>query len=715
MAYTWTERTALGSLPWSATSARDTRMAAAVSYGGAGPEALLISQEVVNLENLGPYLVSGQSFTLSSGATISRISFNAAVATETTITANVRLLVGGAPSSIVATTSVIVAPGAFAWLDAVFTPQAVVAGEYLFEITAANNVYCMGAYGDPYAGGSFFYNGQPNPDRDMAFRVYTLASVGGNLWLSTDNGATWSENTVNGLHWWYGVALGGTTKIAACSYNIGSSYDGSGGYIYTSTNNGLTWTERTAAGKRKWRSIASSSEGTILYAADEGDISVSSNSVSPNSVNTNNMFLDWNAWQTFVAVGSGLTKFSSTAFSRSNSGVTGVLRGYLYAVNQSTGLPIATLYPNSPLATSTNTVPIETLETKSSVKQYTPVTFNFSGETLVPGTRYCVLVKVVSISGGWIAPYVNNTNPLPNEKAGIVCGEIGETSGIDINMSVGQKLNDGAVYKSTDSGATWTTLTNAGTNSWKTISCSATGTKVTVYASEMPNGCKYSTDSGATWTDITASVSDAIALVVSGDGNSLYVTTNDSGGPGYVKKSTNNASTWTSLTSSGNLLWKTIAVSDDGGEIIATYEDGSDSYNTKVKTSIDGGTTWVAHTSFTVHAPQVPCPVAISGNGSNIVFGSVGYPFMSGRDAVLDTAPIPTEVTGTVTVPNTGGTITLTEDMSVTATGDLTLDVAEVGNLAGGKVITVQPGGKIKLTAGQQITVQAETLYELQT
>ena len=341
MAYTWTERTALGSLPWSATSARDTRMAAAVSYGGAGPEALLISQEVVNLENLGPYLVSGQSFTLSSGATISRISFNAAVATETTITANVRLLVGGAPSSIVATTSVIVAPGAFAWLDAVFTPQAVVAGEYLFEITAANNVYCMGAYGDPYAGGSFFYNGQPNPDRDMAFRVYVATTSG--------------------------------------------------------------------------------------------------------------------------------------------------------------------------------------------------------------------------------------------------------------------------------------------------------------------------------------------------------------------------------------LLWKTIAVSDDGGEIIATYEDGSDSYNTKVKTSIDGGTTWVAHTSFTVHAPQVPCPVAISGNGSNIVFGSVGYPFMSGRDAALDIAPIPTEVTGTVTVPNTGGTITLTEDMSVTATGDLTLDVAEVGNLAGGKVITVQPGGKIKLTAGQQITVQAETLYELQT
>lgn len=78
-------------------------------------------------------------------------------------------------------------------------------------------------------------------------------------------------------------------------------------------------------------------------------------------------------------------------------------------------------------------------------------------------------------------------------------------------------------------------------------------------------------------------------------------------------------------------------------------------------------------------------------------------------------ASIPTNVTGVVTVPNTGGTITLTQDMTVTATGELTLAVAEVGNLAGGKTITVQPGGKIKLTAGRQVTVLAGTLYKLLT
>jgi hypothetical protein len=74
---------------------------------------------------------------------------------------------------------------------------------------------------------------------------------------------------------------------------------------------------------------------------------------------------------------------------------------------------------------------------------------------------------------------------------------------------------------------------------------------------------------------------------------------------------------------------------------------------------------------------------------------------------------IPTSVTGTVTVEPTGGTITLTEDMTVEATGELTLNVTTVDDLAGGKVITVKPGGKIKLQGGHVVTVLAGTLYKL--
>jgi len=56
----------------------------------------------------------------------------------------------------------------------------------------------------------------------------------------------------------------------------------------------------------------------------------------------------------------------------------------------------------------------------------------------------------------------------------------------------------------------------------------------------------------------------------------------------------------------------------------------------------------------------------------------------------------------------------VTEDMTVTGTGDLTLDVDQVSDLAGDKSITVQSGGKIKLTGGQ-VTVVAGTLYRLLT
>jgi prepilin-type processing-associated H-X9-DG protein len=81
---------------------------------------------------------------------------------------------------------------------------------------------------------------------------------------------------------------------------------------------------------------------------------------------------------------------------------------------------------------------------------------------------------------------------------------------------------------------------------------------------------------------------------------------------------------------------------------------------------------------------------------------------------LLDITPtIPTEVTGVVTVENTGGTITLTQDMIVTSGGELTLDVATISDLVGTGTINVQAGGKIKLTGGQQITVLPDTLYAL--
>ena len=71
----------------------------------------------------------------------------------------------------------------------------------------------------------------------------------------------------------------------------------------------------------------------------------------------------------------------------------------------------------------------------------------------------------------------------------------------------------------------------------------------------------------------------------------------------------------------------------------------------------------------------------------------------------------PTNVDGVVTIPATGGTITLTQDMTVASGGELTLDVADLDSITGG-TIHIKAGGKLTL-AGKQITVMANTLYAL--
>jgi len=53
--------------------------------------------------------------------------------------------------------------------------------------------------------------------------------------------------------------------------------------------------------------------------------------------------------------------------------------------------------------------------------------------------------------------------------------------------------------------------------------------------------------------------------------------------------------------------------------------------------------------------------------------------------------------------------------MTVEATGDLSLNVPKVSDLAGDKLIEVKPGGKLKVGAGTQITVREGTKYKLHT
>ena len=63
-------------------------------------------------------------------------------------------------------------------------------------------------------------------------------------------------------------------------------------------------------------------------------------------------------------------------------------------------------------------------------------------------------------------------------------------------------VNGGSIYTSTDSGATWTERTSAGSRDWQSITSSSDGTKLA--AAEYGGSIYTPTDSGATWTGALA-------------------------------------------------------------------------------------------------------------------------------------------------------------------------------------------------------------------
>ena len=128
---------------------------------------------------------------------------------------------------------------------------------------------------------------------------------GGNIWTSTDSGATWIEDTSVGStkHWGSITSSSDGTKLAVVS---GGRYDG-GGNIWTSTDSGATWIEDTSVGSTKdWFAITSSSDGTKLAAvAWNGNIWTSTDSGA--------------TWTEDTSVGSTITSGADASATQPNS------------------------------------------------------------------------------------------------------------------------------------------------------------------------------------------------------------------------------------------------------------------------------------------------------------------------------------------------------------------------------------------------------------
>lgn|GEM_PF-1620073 len=86
----------------------------------------------------------------------------------------------------------------------------------------------------------------------------------GQLYTSTDSGATWTGRTgaLYGNKFWSAVAMSADGTKMFATVNNGS--------VWSSTDSGLTWTENTLLGARTWNAIAMSADGTKVGITSSG-------------------------------------------------------------------------------------------------------------------------------------------------------------------------------------------------------------------------------------------------------------------------------------------------------------------------------------------------------------------------------------------------------------------------------------------------------------
>jgi hypothetical protein len=184
-----------------------------------------------------------------------------------------------------------------------------------------------------------------------------------------------------------------------------------------------------------------------------------------------------------------------------------------------------------------------------------------------------------------------------------------------------------SLFKSTDTGSNWGTMTSAGARIWRFIKCNYTGT---IVLAGQNNGNLYlSRDSGATWTAQTTGGSPIFwsAGYVSDDGRVLAATAS-AGGNIWV--SIDGGTTWTPRASP--LSWGPITGTSDGSILCAGSLIAGGTGVAALYLSTDFGTTWTT-TSTITNASVSQIEMSINGNklvavGTNFV-GSVPFLILS--------------------------------------------------------------------------------------
>lgn len=190
------------------------------------------------------------------------------------------------------------------------------------------------------------------------------------------------------------------------------------------------------------------------------------------------------------------------------------------------------------------------------------------------------------------------------------------------------------IYTSADSGATWTS-NNVPAVEWWSVASSADGTKLIAAASYSGSGIFTSTNSGATWVSNSVPGSGWFSVASSADGTKLVAVAGGGQALGPICTTTNSGGNWTSNQVPPN-YWMSVASSADGARLVALAVNN-------YYTSTNSGSTWVSN-----GIPSVTWgSVASSADGTKLVAAVIasGTHFLltstnSGASWITNTAPI---------------------------------------------------------------------------
>jgi len=413
--------------------------------------------------------------------------------------------------------------------------------------------------------------------------------VSGGVFLSTNNGASWTQVN-NGLT---------NTSVTALTVSGTNLFAGTGtgqggwGRVYLSTNNGTSWTE-VDAGLPIGRPVSALAvSGTNLF----------------DGIYYGGVFLSTNNGTSWTAVNNGLTntEVRALAVSGTNLFAGTYLGGVFLSTNNGTswtavnsGLTCTIVHAlavsgtNLFAGTEFNGVYLSTNNGTSWTAVNTGLTNTYVCALAVSGTNL-----FAGTFGGGVFLSTNNGASWTQVNNGLTVSNVFAFAVSGTNLFAG--TGGGGVFLSTNNGASWTQA-NTGLTNTRVQAFAVSDSSL--FAGTNGGGVYLSNNNGTSWTEVNNGLTNTDVHAFAVSGTNLFAGTGEGQG---VFLSTNNGTSWTQVnTDLTNLDIGAFTVS--GTNLFAGTSGG-------VFLSTDNGTFWTA-TGLTADVS------ALAASGTNLFAGT---------------------------------------------------------------------------------------------